>query len=62
MLLLGSQLASYLTLLMALRFLGVTASEASYGLIFVAYSVGLLAALIPLLPQGLGAWSSYTCW
>jgi uncharacterized membrane protein YbhN (UPF0104 family) len=48
-------LVSFTVLLMALRFLGVTSADAGTGLVFVAYSVGLIAALAPLLPQGLGA-------
>jgi uncharacterized membrane protein YbhN (UPF0104 family) len=51
----GAEVASFVVLLLSLRFLGVTSSEADFGLIFVAYAVGLLASLVPLLPQGLGA-------
>lgn len=53
--LLGAHLASYLVLLLALRFLGVSSDMASIGLVFVAYAVGLMAGMIPFLPQGLGA-------
>ncbi len=52
---LGAEAASFMVLLFALRFLGVTAAEADLGLVFVAYAVGLIASLIPFLPQGLGA-------
>lgn len=52
---LGAETASFLVLLSALRFLGVSSSQAELGLVFVAYAVGLIASLIPLLPQGLGA-------
>jgi putative heme transporter len=52
---LGAETASFIVLLMALRFLGVSSSEASFGVVFVAYAVGLIASLIPFLPQGLGA-------
>jgi uncharacterized membrane protein YbhN (UPF0104 family) len=51
----AAELVSFTLLLMALRFLGVTSADAGTGLVFVAYSVGLMAALAPLLPQGLGA-------
>jgi uncharacterized membrane protein YbhN (UPF0104 family) len=52
---LGAEIASFIVLLLALRFLGVTSSEANFGLVFVAYALGLIASLIPFLPQGLGA-------
>lgn len=52
---LGAEISSFLVLLLALRFVGVPASEANFGLIFVAYAVGLMASLMPFLPQGLGA-------
>ncbi len=48
----GAEAASLGILLLSLRFLGVTSAEAEVGLVFVAYSVGLLASLIPFLPQG----------
>ena len=51
----GAETASFIVLLLSLRFLGVTSAEANFGLVFVAYSVGLIASLIPFLPQGLGA-------
>lgn len=51
----GAEAASFVVLILSLRFLGVTTAEAGIGLIFVAYAVGLIASLIPLLPQGLGA-------
>lgn len=52
---LGAEAASFIVLLLALRFLGVSSLEANLGLVFVAYAVGLIGALLPLLPQGLGA-------
>jgi uncharacterized membrane protein YbhN (UPF0104 family) len=51
----GAETASFIVLLLSLRFLGVSSSQAGFGLVFVAYAVGLIASLIPLLPQGLGA-------
>ena len=51
----GAEITSFILLLLSLRFLGVTSSEAGLGLVFVAYAVGLIASLVPLLPQGLGA-------
>lgn len=51
----GAEASSFAVLLLSLRFLGVTSTEANVGLVFVAYSVGLIASLIPFLPQGLGA-------
>lgn len=52
---LTAEAISFLILVMSLRFLGVSSDEAGFGLVFVAYAVGLMAALAPFLPQGLGA-------
>jgi putative heme transporter len=51
----GAEMASFVVLLLSLRFLGVSPSVASLGLVFVAYAVGQIASLVPFLPQGLGA-------
>jgi len=37
-----------------MRFMGVTAEQASVGIIFDAYAVGLLLSMIPIFPGGLG--------
>jgi uncharacterized membrane protein YbhN (UPF0104 family) len=41
-------------LVLSMRFMGVTAEEASVGIIFDAYAVGLLLSMIPIFPGGLG--------
>ena len=37
-----------------MRFMGVTGDQASVGLIFDAYAIGLLLSMIPIFPGGLG--------
>jgi uncharacterized protein (TIRG00374 family) len=41
-------------LVMSLRFMGVTADQASVSVIFDAYAVGLLLSMIPIFPGGIG--------
>ena len=41
-------------LVMSLRFMGVTAEQASVSVIFDAYAVGLLLSMIPIFPGGIG--------
>jgi uncharacterized protein (TIRG00374 family) len=41
-------------LVMSLRFVGVTAEQASVSVIFDAYAVGLLLSMIPIFPGGIG--------
>lgn len=41
-------------LVLSMRFMGVTTDQASVGLIFDAYAVGLLLSMIPIFPGGLG--------
>lgn len=41
-------------LVLSMRYMGVTADQASVGLIFDAYAVGLLLSMIPIFPGGLG--------
>jgi len=42
------------SLVLSMRFMGVTAVQASVGIIFDAYAVGLLLSMIPISPGGLG--------
>jgi uncharacterized membrane protein YbhN (UPF0104 family) len=44
----------YVALVLSMRFMGVTAEQASAGIIFDAYAVGLLLSMIPIFPGGLG--------
>jgi uncharacterized membrane protein YbhN (UPF0104 family) len=44
----------YVALMLSMRFMGVTAEQASAGIIFDAYAVGLLLSMIPIFPGGLG--------
>jgi len=41
------------TLVMAMRFVGVTAEQAPAAIIFDAYAIGLLLSMIPVFPGGL---------
>jgi uncharacterized protein (TIRG00374 family) len=41
-------------LVMSMRFVGVTSEQASLGVIFDAYAVGLLLSMIPIFPGGIG--------
>ena len=41
-------------LVLSMRFMGVTADQATVGIIFDAYAVGLLLSMIPIFPGGLG--------
>ena len=51
---LTAQAIFVLMLVLSMRFVGVTAEEASLGVIFDAYAVGLLLSMIPLFPGGIG--------
>ena len=42
------------SLVLSMRFMGVTAEQAPVGIIFDAYAVGLLLSMIPIFPGGLG--------
>ena len=44
----------YVALVLSMRFMGVSAEQASAGIIFDAYAVGLLLSMIPIFPGGLG--------
>jgi uncharacterized protein (TIRG00374 family) len=44
----------FISLVLSMRFMGVTAEQASIGIIFDAYAVGLLLSMIPIFPGGLG--------
>ena len=44
----------FVALVLSMRFMGVTSDQASVGLIFDAYAVGLLLSMIPIFPGGLG--------
>jgi uncharacterized membrane protein YbhN (UPF0104 family) len=44
----------YVALVLSMRFMGVTAEQASAGIIFDAYAVGLILSMIPIFPGGLG--------
>jgi uncharacterized protein (TIRG00374 family) len=45
-----------------MRFVGVTTTDASVLEIFVAFSIGLIASMIPILPQGVGAVELVSVW
>jgi uncharacterized protein (TIRG00374 family) len=51
---LTAQAIFFVALLLSMRFMGVTAEQASAGIIFDAYAVGLLLSMIPIFPGGLG--------
>jgi len=51
---LTSQVLFFFMLLLSLRFMGVTAEQAPWDVIFDAYAIGLLLSLIPIFPAGLG--------
>jgi|GEM_PF-6857263 len=51
---LTAQAIFFTALVLSMRFMGVTGEEASVGLIFDAYAVGLLLSMIPIFPGGLG--------
>jgi uncharacterized membrane protein YbhN (UPF0104 family) len=44
----------YVALVLSMRYMGVTAEQASAGIIFDAYAVGLILSMIPIFPGGLG--------
>jgi len=44
----------FAALVLSMRFMGVTGDQASVGIIFDAYAVGLLLSMIPIFPGGLG--------
>ncbi len=44
----------FTALVLSMRFMGVTTEQASVGIIFDAYAVGLLLSMIPIFPGGLG--------
>lgn len=49
-----NQVVFFLILVLSMRFMGVTAEEAPWPLIFDAYAVGLLLYFIPIIPGGIG--------
>ncbi len=51
---LTAQAIFFLALVLSMRYMGVTEDQASVGLIFDAYAVGLLLSMIPIFPGGLG--------
>jgi uncharacterized protein (TIRG00374 family) len=51
---LTAQAIFFAMLVMSMRFMGVTAEQASVSIIFDAYAVGLLLSMIPIFPGGLG--------
>jgi uncharacterized protein (TIRG00374 family) len=51
---LTAQAIFFIALVLSMRFMGVTAEQASAGIIFDAYAVGLLLSMIPIFPGGLG--------
>jgi uncharacterized membrane protein YbhN (UPF0104 family) len=51
---LTAQAIFFVSLVLSMRFMGVTAEQASIGIIFDAYAVGLLLSMIPIFPGGLG--------
>lgn len=51
----AAQVASLTVLVLAFRFVGIDSTRITGFEIFVAYSVGLIASMAPLLPQGVGA-------
>jgi uncharacterized protein (TIRG00374 family) len=51
---LTAQAIFFIGLVLSMRFMDVTAEQASVGIIFDAYAVGLLLSMIPIFPGGLG--------
>jgi uncharacterized membrane protein YbhN (UPF0104 family) len=51
---LTAQAIFFAALVLSMRFMGVTSEQASVGIIFDAYAVGLLLSMIPIFPGGLG--------
>jgi uncharacterized membrane protein YbhN (UPF0104 family) len=51
---LTSQALFFIALVMSMRFVGITAEQASMAIIFDAYAIGLLLSMIPIFPGGLG--------
>jgi uncharacterized membrane protein YbhN (UPF0104 family) len=51
---LTAQAIFFTALVLSMRFMGVTEDQASVGLIFDAYAIGLLLSMIPIFPGGLG--------
>ena len=51
---LTAQAVFFTALVLSMRFMGVTTEQASVGIIFDAYAVGLLLSMIPIFPGGLG--------
>lgn len=51
---LTAQAIFFISLVMSMRFMGVTSDQASVAIIFDAYAVGLLLSMIPIFPGGLG--------
>jgi uncharacterized membrane protein YbhN (UPF0104 family) len=51
---LTAQAIFFIALVLSMRYMGVTADQASVGIIFDAYAVGLLLSMIPIFPGGLG--------
>ena len=51
---LTAQAIFFIMLLLSMRFIGVTAEQASAAIIFDAYAIGLLLSMIPIFPGGLG--------
>ena len=49
-----AQAIFFIALVLSMRYMGVTEEQASIGLIFDAYAVGLLLSMIPIFPGGLG--------
>ena len=49
-----AQAIFFIGLVLSMRFMGVTAEQATVGIIFDAYAVGLLLSMIPIFPGGLG--------
>lgn len=46
---------SFIVLAASMRFVGLTADDVSLFQLFVAFSIGLIASMVPILPQGIGA-------
>jgi uncharacterized protein (TIRG00374 family) len=51
---LTAQAIFFIMLVLSMRFVGVTAEQASAAVIFDAYAIGLLLSMIPIFPGGLG--------
>lgn len=49
-----AQAIFFVMLVLSMRFVGVTAEQASAAVIFDAYAIGLLLSMIPIFPGGLG--------